>query len=476
MPSVVAVNDDRPPGLTAMFAASYATRPDKLAVRDDQARLSWGELERRVSVLADHLGSGSGPVGLDNLPATHTLVALLAASLSRRPVVLLPRDWTSREREEGLARTHVTTLITRNGVRQGHSAIPPIGLFASGDPTDLSLIGFTSGTSGRPKVFARTESSWSSSFDPAAKLFRLDSDENVFIPGDLTHTHFLYGALLGLHAAATVELMEGFDPELLRSRLQGSEQATLYLVPTMIIALDRHGSGSLPMARTVIVSGAKMQQHHWAAARRQFPDADIYELYGSSETSFISVSHNPPGLPVDLLSVGRPFPGVDVRIRPYPDLRTDEGDVLVRSPYLFSGYLHSGRLSRPISRDGFVTVGDIGALSADGRLELRGRATNMLITGAKNVHPEEVEAHLSCHPQISDCVVIGVPHEYWGDELVACIVVRDEAVIDVRDFLLGRVARHKIPKRTIVLDRLPTTPLGKVDRRKVLEIARDHLR
>jgi long-chain acyl-CoA synthetase len=228
----------------------------------------------------------------------------------------------------------------------------------------------------------------------------------------------------------------------------------------MLFALDQFGPDSFPGVRSVVISGAKLEPHHWEIARRLFPQALIGELYGASELSFVAV--NTEGeLPSDPNHVGRLFPGVEVEIRP-------PGIVFVRSPYLFDGYVDGSELDSPVGADGFMTVGDMGALTDHG-LSLSGRASNLLITGGKNVHPEEIEAQLSDHPAVSECVVVGVPDPRWGDELVAFLVSADGddgelTPARLRDHLKERIASYKIPKRWFVVEEMPRTRAGKTDR------------
>ncbi|MFA4929016.1 MAG: AMP-binding protein, partial [Patulibacter sp.] len=210
-----------------------------------------------------------------------------------------------------------------------------------------------------------------------------------------------------------------------------------------------------------------------AIAARLFPAADVAELYGASETSFITVNRRGP-VDDDPGCVGEPFPDVELQIRPRPEDDPEHGLVYVRSPFLFEGYVEDGAVVPGVPEDGFVTVGDIGTIRADGALSLRGRASNLVITGGKNVHPEEIEIVLVAHDDVAECVIVGVPHPYWGEQLVACVAavpgaeVRDE---ELRDFLRTRLAVYKIPKRWLVVDRLPHLPGGKIDRQAVRRVA-----
>lgn len=155
---------------------------------------------------------------------------------------------------------------------------------------------------------------------------------------------------------------------------------------------------------------------------------------------------------------------MEIEIRPRAD---EPGLVFVRSPYLFEGYFDESGIQSPIGPDGFMTVGDVGVLDQRG-LSLVGRASNMLITGGKNVHPEEVEALLAEHESVTECVVVGVPDPRWGEEIVAFVVPADRSsgpeVAELREHLKGGLASYKVPKRWFTVSEIPRTRAGKTDR------------
>lgn len=433
------------------IAQGFGEDPSRPAVIDDARAWSWSEFAREIERVAADLkrDSDDGPVKILLPSGVSFLSRFLAAARLGRPACTLHADWAKPELEAAIADVE---------------AFRPEGPDPDDDP--VFYIGFTSGTSGRPKPFARRQRSWSSSFAPAAGLFGLEAGDLVFLPGSLQHSHFLFGAVFALSRGAGIRLFEHFDPGKLADELRQAHRGVLYLVPTMLLSLDELGSETFDGVSSVVISGAKMEAHHWEIARRLFPRALVGELYGASELSFVSV--NTAGEdPADPGYVGPPFPGVEIEIRPAGEATEDgAGLVYVRSPYLFDGYLDGPATNSPIDPDGFMTVGDIGRLTERG-LSLVGRASNMLITGGKNVHPEEVEAQLGRHPAVRECVVAGVPHPHWGEELVAFLVAADTSepeVEQMRDFLKERVASYKVPKRWFLVDEIPRTQAKKTDR------------
>ena len=458
--------------------AAFAGDPSAAAVFSEAGAQSWAEFEAEVDRTAGALRSeGRGPVGILLPSGVRFLATFFASSAAGRPACTLHPDWAEPELEAAIEDAGITSLVAdRTGSERSLSGREQTGGSEPDDDGDpLFYIGFTSGTSGRPKPFARRAGSWTSSFAPAAELLSVRPGDRVFLPGALHNSHFLFGAVFALNRGASIRLYERYDARALAADLDtagpdAAAGAVVYLVPTMIHDLAKTGAGPLESVHSVVVSGAKMEPRHWQSARRLFPRATVSEIYGASELSFVTVSTGERG--GDPGYVGRPFPGVEVEIRPLePDAgqgtEAGSGLVFVRSPYLFDGYLEDSVAVSPVDSAGFMTVGDVGRLGREG-LSLSGRASNLLITGGKNVHPEEVEAVLSGHHSVAESVVVGVPHERWGEELVAFLSPAEDIErldpADLRGSLEGRIAGYKIPKRWFGVERIPRTTAGKFDR------------
>src|SRR5690606_15135092 len=217
------------------------------------------------------------------------------------------------------------------------------------------------------------------------------------------------------------------------ARIGADAVTALYATPTQVELLARAAEADgtvLPDLRVVMVSGAKWRDTALERVRRLFPNARLYEFYGTSETSFVTAREagtGPEG------SVGRAMPGVDLDIRGDDNQSMPAGDtgrVWVRSPLLFDGY-EIGDDGETIWRDGFVTVGDRGFVDADGHLFLVGRVKRMLVTSGVNVFAEEIEAVLESHPAVTAAAVFGLPDDLRGMRMVAA--VRFVAACDIDD-------------------------------------------
>jgi long-chain acyl-CoA synthetase len=356
-----------------------------------------------------------------------------------------------------------------------HGDLPPV------DDTSTFYVGFTSGSTGRPKGFVRNHRSWLRSFAASAEVFAITGNDHVLAPGPLDHSLFLYAAVHGLSAGATVHLHRRFAPDAVIETLTRHPVTRVYLVPTMLAALvrtaDRCGRPQFPEVASVICSGARWPVAVQDRVADLFPNAEPIDFYGASELSFVSVRRLTAGDPASC--VGRPFPGVDVAIRHEDGSAAGAGEagrLWVRSDMLFSGYLEPDATAVTRDAEGWVTVGDIARRDADGRLYLIGRDRGMLVCGGVNVYPEEIETVLVEVPEVAEAAVAGVPDDYWGDLLCALVRWRPGCSLPrrrLREHCHARLAAGKRPQRWLEVTDLPRTGSGKLARAVLAQRLRD---
>ena len=349
---------------------------------------------------------------------------------------------------------------------------------------------YTSGTTGRPKGVKRIATSpeqTSGLFKLTSRMFGLEqaifgeSTDRIatVISGPMYHGGPNAAGRLAMMAGADIYLQPKFDPEDLL-RLIAQEKVThLYMVPTMFVRLlrlpdsvrQRHDVSSLKW----IIHTAAPCAPHVKRAMIDWWGPVINEYYAATETfpsAFISsedwLTH--PG------SVGLPPAGVELRTLDDDGSQTPTGipgEIFVRATSTPAFTYHNDPAKRKAAeRDGFVSVGDVGYLDADGYLYLCDRKSQMVISGGVNIYPAEIEAELLKHPDIADAAVFGVPDEEFGESLAAHIQLAPDAGLfaeDVRAFLAKSLARYKVP-RTIVFEvELPREDSGKIFKRKLRE-------
>ncbi|MBW0105705.1 AMP-binding protein [Pseudonocardia sp. KRD-291] len=358
-----------------------------------------------------------------------TLAWFLGADLLGAATLVVDPGWTPRESDAVLA--DAAPAVVAEGVPAPGPEVDPV---TGDDP--LFYLPTTSGSSGRPKVLARTRGSWRLGFDALGPVAG-----PVLIAGPLSSSLFLFGALHALHHGADLRLRPRLDTD------DARDAGSLHLVPAMLTGLlngleRRPGPVAL---RTVVCGGAHVGAVLRERCARVLPDVELIEYYGSAEHSLIASRRGGGAL--------RPFPGVRTEVR---------DDVLwVRSPQSFAGYLREGRLDP--AGDEWSSVGDRAEIDDDGGIVVHGRGSATISSGGALVAAEEVESVLRAVPGVADVVVAGTPNPTLGALVTAVIEPRDggPSTRALRDAARSGLAPGKRPRRWLVTAALPRTSSGK---------------
>lgn len=459
-----------------------ADRPDDTAVVVAGQRLSWAGLRDAAEAAA--AGSTAEITVLAERNSTHFAVAFTAAVAGERQCAVLDPAWPEPLLDEVVQRLGAASCavpgkgtVPRAGATRPVPA-PADGLLADGDPGTSFLIGLTSGTTSVPKAFTRSRRSWQESFDASMEFFGLTQDDKTLAPGPLSSSLNLYALAECLYAGSEFHTLESFDVGDVHAAIGYDGITRLVLVPTMLRMLSERGlTGCVDASgvRTIICAGSKLDARTLEAARRWAPNATIYEYYGASELSFVSGTGLPAGKPLDAggTGIGRPFPGVEVRIlddagEVVPDRVA--GNICVRSGMVSNGYLWGDDGQALRSFNGWFTVGDQGYLD-NGELHILGRRSDMIITAGKNVYPHEVELALASIPGVASAVAAGMADDVRGQRVVAGIVPSHGGVtaMQLKTGLEEILPWDKRPQQYFSLMELPMTDRGKVSRRILLD-------
>ena len=348
-------------------------------------------------------------------------------------------------------------------------------------PETPFYIGFTSGSTGLPKGFRRHHHSWAETFRITLQTFGPVAAGRVLAPGRMSHSLFLFGALLGLWSGGGTSVQSRFSAGRTLATLADGSCPVMVSVPSQLLMLltaaRRRRIGPIPQLKLLLISGARWAHENTAPLQALFPQARIITFYGASETSYVSWMQATPDAPPQ--AVGRPFGNVQVHIGPAdtlpqasssgssmlssatttppssppvshtsppasstissapsdvaspltsgdhadPTTRPQPGLIWIRSPMLFIDYVN-GQDATAARRVGeWLTVRDIGWQDAQGNLYLVGRENRMIVTQARNLFPEEVEARLMAHPDISQAAVLGLPDPQRG-QVVHAVLMR----------------------------------------------------
>lgn len=449
-----------------------AERPDDTAVVVAGERLSWGALRDEAEALA--AGTSAEITVLTERNSTHFAVAFAAAVAGERQCAVLDPTWPEPMLAEivqllGPAASPAPAAA-RNSVDEDQ--------LADGDPATSFLIGLTSGTTSVPKAFTRSRRSWQESFEASIEFFGLSQDDRTLAPGPLAASLNLYALAECLYAGTEFHTLESFDVGDVHTAISHDGITRLVLVPTMLRLLSERGlTGCVDASgvKTIICAGSKLDARTLEAARRWAPNATIFEYYGASELSFVSGTGLPAGAPLDAggTGIGRPFPGVEVRILDDEGRALPEGaagNICVRSGLVSNGYLWGDDGQALRCFDGWFTVGDQGYLQ-DGELHILGRRSDMIITAGKNVYPHEVELALASVPGVASAVAAGMSDDVRGQRVVAGIVPSHGGLTatQLKTGLEEILPRDKRPLQYYALAELPVTDRGKVSRGLMLD-------
>ncbi|MEV1178838.1 AMP-binding protein [Nonomuraea sp. NPDC049784] len=429
-----------------------AERPSRLAVCGPEGELTYAQFAERIQGAARHLlALGRGPgtlVAIGLTDPVDVLTAVLAADLAGATPLVGDPVW-DRER---WSRVAPASPYAAGPAVHVDAPLPYVaGPTVTHDPRpeDRAWACFTSGSTGRPRAIVRARASWTASFPHLSDLAGIGPDDVVLVPGPLVSSLYAFAAVHTLATGATALLPGRWPSRALGDLL--TRATVVHLVPHRLPDALAH-PGTL---RTAVVGGAALDPDTRAAAVRA--GVRVVSYYGASELSFVAVDVDGDGL--------RPFPGVEIEVRPTPGAAGALGEVWVRSPWLADGYL--GDAAGPLRRDGdgWVTVGDVAEPYRVGEvLRVRGRGDGAIQTGGATVVPEDVEEVLRKVPGVGDIVVIGSPHPSLGSVVTA--VIEAECASPPPRALLEAMARSGLdaaqrPRRWYAVPSLPRTQTGK---------------
>lgn len=476
-------------GITDTYSNIAIKSPDKIAIQTQNEKISyqmWLELITKTANWLESRNLSTKTLGIllpNGIPFLQLFTGAAAAGW-----IAVPFDarWTETELQKRITLSGTSLVITTKdklpflknlsaAVKVWEDCVEEISQAPGTRKANLSYselpfyMGFTSGSTGEPKAFIRSQNSWVASFDCTCVDFQINESDSVLIPGPLIHSHFLYGAISTLYLGGTVYLMEKFSAKQALAFIESDPITVIYVVPTMIAAFLKEDH-NIKKPMKILSSGAKWEENSKQEIRKVFMNLTMYEFYGASELSFVTVlsdvdSTRKPG------SVGKPCHNVEIQIRRMDGAcakRNEPGKIYVKSEMIFIGYLHDQQ-NRVRDEQGWITVDDMGYLDEDGYLFIAGREKNMILYGGINIFPEEIEKVLAMHPDVEEAAVVGLQDAYWGQVVVAA-VKGSASLMELKKFCRENLASFKIPRKWIFVNELPHTTSGKISRPLVIDL------
>jgi malonyl-CoA/methylmalonyl-CoA synthetase len=340
-----------------------------------------------------------------------------------------------------------------------------------------AMILYTSGTTSRPKGVVTTHDNVAAQITSLVEAWEWSTNDRILLCLPLHHVHGIMNVVgCALWSGAACEMLPRFDANAVWDSIAGGQLTLFMAVPTVYTRLIAAWDAASPDRRVelshacsglrLMVSGSAALPVSTLARWREISDHTLLERYGMTEIGM--ALSNPlrgtrmPG------SVGKPLPGVEVRLveeHGNPVAPGTPGGIEVRGPAVFAEYWAKPDATRDAFRDGWFITGDT-AVVENGIYRILGRTNiDILKTGGHKVSALEIEEALRQHPAVAECSVVGVPDAEWGERVAAALVLKDGEILDLqslRTWARELLTVHKLPSRLLVLDALPRNAMGKI--------------
>jgi fatty-acyl-CoA synthase len=355
---------------------------------------------------------------------------------------------------------------------------------AAVQPDDVASIQFTSGTTGKPKGVMLTHRNMVLNAHHTALAQKITERDRFVMMGPMFHcAPNVLISLCAVTRGATIVPLEQYDPRLVLEAIQRERITVINGAPTMFVQVLQHpdfGRYDLSSLRTGFMASAPcpVELVKEVIERMGVPEFTI--CYGLTETSPL-ITHTTTEAPFEkrVSTVGRPLPGVEVRIVDPNTLQDvpvgQPGELWARGYVVTKGYYRDPEATaRTFVEGGWCRTGDLASMDEEGYVNIRGRLKDIIIRGGENIAPTEIEDVLYAHPKVKEAAVVGVPSETWGEEVAAFIQLKEGVTADpeeFREFCRGRLAHYKIPRYVFLIDQFPAVASGKIQKFKLREIA-----
>jgi len=487
--------------------------PDKEALVLGDTRLTYRQLFEKVDALATgltKLGIGKGDkVGLILPVCVENIVAIYALSKIGAPFIPMSPQLRSSEVKHILSDGEAVGVITV-GELMGFNYIDMIegirpdlpdlkhvivyGEGAKGDAIRLAdilaaeperyegepvsaedtlQILYTSGTTGLPKGAVITNQTELVTLDKSIKFQPAEEYAAILNPFPLFHYGGITVSLMALHTGNKLVMHPRFHPIEMLGLIEQEQVTMMAGAPAMVkIMMDVIDIAPRDLSSLKVVGmGGSPVPTELIIALRERLGCGVMNYYGITEMGVVSMTNAKMPLEIQATTVGRPAPRVEVKIvneerREVPTGQV--GEIACKSPMAMMGYYNNPEQTvKSSDDDGYYYTGDIGSLDEEGYLSIFDRKADMIIRGAENIYPAEIEYYLMSHPKIQMAGVIGIPSEVSGETVRACILLKEDeelSEVEVLDFCRGNISVYKIPEEVRFVESLPLTSLMKVKR------------
>lgn len=486
--------------------------PDKIAIQDMYRQCTYKTLAHRINSLANNfkkLGMNKqANIGILISNRIEHIEVILATAKLGATVIPLDYHWKEEElvgiisnfkiehiifEEEKLSlitniqKEHqfFTNLININAVLDDEN-IKAYELLTQDtvylkeefvDQNDAFIVGITSGSTGFPKGTVITYGNLTFRFLAQIVEFGFTYHDKMLTPSPLFHGGGRAFSLNMLFVGGTLVLQNKFNPEAVLDAIEEYQITTTFMVPTMfkrVLEAQQNKQRNLESMRVMISSGSRLLPTLRKQVLQEL-SPNLYEYYAATEVGGIAICKNENSESKDQLA-GRVFWNMNVKIL---DEQRNEvsigeiGEIVCKSESISISYYQNQESTNASYISGWFATGDLGYLTEDNKLYIVGRKKNIIISGGKNIYPEEIEEVLSKHPLIQEVAVVGVSDIEWGEAVKAYIAPKTPNLSEEEILLYcgEKLAAYKKPKQIEFMDSLPKNSLGKIDLKTLKALA-----
>jgi fatty-acyl-CoA synthase len=343
---------------------------------------------------------------------------------------------------------------------------------------DDFLIVHTSGTTGKPKGAVLTHKNVYMNAVNMCLECGLTKDEVQIITTPLFHIGGISALTMLMLVGGTSILQRNFDPKHFLKIIEAEKVTYSFMVPTMwniLLGVDNFNDYNVNSLRIICTAAASTPLELKKRLMRSFPNAGVFDTFGHTETSGSTAtlkagdSFNKTG------SIGLPYSNVDVRVvddNMNDCLPGEVGEIIYRGPTSMKEYYKNPHATNEALLGGWLHSGDFVTMDTDGYLTVVDRKNDLIISGGENIYPKEIEEVLYTHPDIFEAAVVGIPDEKWGEIVKAYIVLRNKKYLteqEIIDYCTERIARYKKPQTVKFVNELPKNASGKILKSKLRE-------
>ncbi|MDP4177192.1 MAG: class I adenylate-forming enzyme family protein [Bacillota bacterium] len=349
-------------------------------------------------------------------------------------------------------------------------------------PDDVSMLSYTSGTTGNPKGVMLTHKNLVLISIYSALEWKMTENDTPLSIAPLYSAQGFLSVLLFLSSCGTVKYLTTFNPNMIIKAASKGINTVMHTQPTMwslILGTPAIRFSNFSSYNNVVVSGSVCSSE-LAKRIEETIKCPVYNAYGLIEaTSVVTMTKPGDSEEIRLNTVGRPIPGVSIKIVDENRCEIPKGEVgeLAVKGYLMKGYLNNIEKTREvIDDDGWLYTGDLAKYYDDENISIVGRCKDMIIRGGFNIYPIDIEEVIMQHPDVYDVAVVGRDHDVVGEQTIAFVIPKPGKTLDKSTILkhcVGKIANYKIPDDVIFISQMPIILSGKVQKKLLKQWAQE---